>query len=152
MLTLRAYHLERHPGEVCLPGGHVEKNELHLEAVAREVEEEVGLSVDNIQWCSKSWDPLVSKSGTRVWPYLGFVKEPSSPLKLLRDEVEDAAWISLDKLFQKDLWTEDQYSLNAANSILRPRPVWTGWKHRSWGLTAGILALFVRRISGQIPY
>jgi len=31
-------------------------------------------------------------------------------------------------------------------------PVFKGWRLETWGLTAIVLAIFLRRISGQSPY
>lgn len=49
LFEVRAAHLERQPGEVCLPGGHVEAGEDGVQAAVRETCEELLVSADQIR-------------------------------------------------------------------------------------------------------
>jgi 8-oxo-dGTP pyrophosphatase MutT (NUDIX family) len=46
ILTRRASHLRNHAGQWALPGGHMEAGESPEDTVLRELEEEVGLTLD----------------------------------------------------------------------------------------------------------
>ena len=49
LFEVRARHLERQPGEVCLPGGHVEPGEDGILAAVRETCEELLVAADQIR-------------------------------------------------------------------------------------------------------
>jgi 8-oxo-dGTP pyrophosphatase MutT (NUDIX family) len=148
LLTYRSEELKHHPSEVCLPGGRVEDEagESHATALDRELFEEVGIPMGLVEWEPRAWDSLVSLHGFQVFPYLGFLERQKCPseFRLQEDEVCDAAWLSLERLFDKANWSVETRSVKM--------PVWKGWKHKTWGLTAAFLALFERRISGCTPY
>ncbi len=156
LLTLRSRELKHHSGQVCLPGGWVEEAERQapLRALDREFEEEVGIASGSIEWEDAPWDPLMSRHGVSVSPYLGFMDRAGNLESELSfsPEVSEGAWLDLGSLFDPKCWQlRDFISGSGAQARVRPLPIWLGWNHVTWGLTAGFLALFVRRISGRPP-
>jgi NAD+ diphosphatase len=82
------------PGRFSILAGFVEPGESAEGAVAREVAEEVGLTVTDIRYVS-----------SQPWPFpqslmVGFVAraEGAQPLRLDPDEIEEARWFSRDEL------------------------------------------------------
>ncbi len=53
LYTKRTAHLSSHAREVCFPGGRVDDSETEVEAALRETNEELGISIDNVDiWAS----------------------------------------------------------------------------------------------------
>ena len=86
------------PGRYSILAGFVEPGESAEAAVAREVEEEVGLRVTDVRYV-----------GSQPWPFpqslmLGFVAraESAGDLVLDPDEIEEAHWFSREQLLEGD--------------------------------------------------
>ena len=47
ILTKRASHLKHHPGQIAFPGGKVEAGESFADALVRELQEELGITIYN---------------------------------------------------------------------------------------------------------
>ena len=81
------------PGVYSTLAGFVEAGESVEQCVAREVFEEVGLEVDNLEYL-----------GSQGWPFphslmLGFyARYRSGEIVMQADEIEDARWFALDDL------------------------------------------------------
>jgi 8-oxo-dGTP pyrophosphatase MutT (NUDIX family) len=61
------------PGVVCLPGGHVKKNESKDEALKRELHEEFGIEVKGLKFICKNF--YVASNGERQNAYCFLVKD-----------------------------------------------------------------------------
>ena len=53
VFEVRAFNLRHQPGDICLPGGKVEKGETPQEASIRETMEELNLKRDDIKFIGK---------------------------------------------------------------------------------------------------
>ncbi|MGH7279023.1 MAG: NAD(+) diphosphatase [Candidatus Rokuibacteriota bacterium] len=90
LLTRKA---EWAPGRYALVAGFVDNGESLEGAVQREVHEEVGLDVDEVQYV-----------GSQNWPFpsqlmVGFVaRYAGGEVRIDRDELEDARWFPVDAL------------------------------------------------------
>jgi len=86
---------------ICFPGGHVEKGESFTESAAREVLEETGLTVKNLQLCGTvNWVHMDDNSRYVVLCY-----KTSDFCGELKDETEEGKvfWADKDKVCQMDL-------------------------------------------------
>jgi len=155
LLTLRSALLKLHPSEVCLPGGQADEEDEFdlLKTLDREIEEEMGISKNSVEWISQPWDNLKSRSGIEVFPYLGFLESSSESERLAFNwEVERAEWIPLAKLFDERLWGQRKLARALSGRPVQTLPFWEGFSPLVWGLTAGFLWFFRERISGRAPY
>jgi NAD+ diphosphatase len=91
LLLARSPHTP--PGMYSVLAGFVEPGETLEEAVAREVMEEVGISLRNVHYF-----------GSQPWPFphslmIGFTAEHArGEIQIDRKEIEDANWYSIDRL------------------------------------------------------
>ena len=67
LLTRRAGHMRNHAGQWALPGGRIDAGETPEEAALREMQEEVGLHLDD-QHVLGRLDDFVTRSGYQITP------------------------------------------------------------------------------------
>ncbi|GHJ87157.1 hypothetical protein NliqN6_3559 [Naganishia liquefaciens] len=76
LLEVRSSNMRSHGGEVSFPGGKWDKTDASLlDAAIRETSEELGVSVDQIEYLGQFAEPEVSYKGLVVWPFLAFVHQ-----------------------------------------------------------------------------
>ena len=74
MLTVRSKNLNSHPGQISLPGGSQEPDDLDVVATAlRESEEEIGLARSNVEVIGRLGD-MALPSGFQVTPIIGLIE------------------------------------------------------------------------------
>ncbi|XP_045478020.1 mitochondrial coenzyme A diphosphatase NUDT8 [Harmonia axyridis] len=137
LYTLRTSKLKNHRGEVSFPGGMIDDSDKDVtEAALRETREELGI----VPECVDVWGSgrqLVARGKTTVTPVLGYIKKnfKIKDLKLSRDEVDDAFYVTLEDLCNPKLYRHTQFRQDDTTFNM---PVFTGGKYRIWGLTAVI--------------
>lgn len=144
ILTQRPEFLRVHPGQVAFPGGKIDDTDVgEIEAALREAHEELALSPHHVKIIGIT-DTYYSGSGYRISPVVGVIPPD---LKLTANPHEVADWFEVPLNFLVD----------PANSIKKTAP-WMGrerqyydmeWQgRRIWGVTAGIIMNFARRLNG----
>jgi 8-oxo-dGTP pyrophosphatase MutT (NUDIX family) len=144
ILTQRPTWLRSHAGQVAFPGGKVDADDVDAVAAAlREAEEEIGLPPERVEVLGEA-DTYYTGSGYRIAPIIGIIP-PDLALTANPEEVED--WFEVPLAFLLDpanakvesgFWqghARQYYDMN-----------WQG--RRIWGVTAGIIANFARRLNG----
>lgn len=97
----RALNMSAQPGEICFPGGGVERKDNNLLATAlRETEEEIGATKDNLEIIAPL-DVLVMPFNAIIYPFLGYIND-CSRLKPNPDEVEKCLFIPLQELLKQE--------------------------------------------------
>lgn len=89
---------------IIFPGGHVESNESVAESMIREIKEETGLTISNLQFCGiKDW---IEFDGSR---YMVFLYKTSTYSGSLQSSSEgEIFWMPLEELKAKEtLWHLD---------------------------------------------
>lgn len=99
VMTERSSNLADHKGEVCFPGGRVEKNETHVNAALREAEEEIGIDKERIRVIGRLSDAW-SGSAFHLVPFVGW-HQGKPELKRNPDEVEKIIIFDLNELIYK---------------------------------------------------
>ena len=98
LYEVRAERLSRQPGEICFPGGLIEKGETPLECALRETEEEIGVKADSIRIISKL-DSVFSAGGSQIHCFLGVIEQ--GDIDFSRDEVAEVFTVDLEELAGK---------------------------------------------------
>ncbi|KZL88840.1 NUDIX hydrolase [Clostridium magnum] len=70
VFEVRAFCLRQQPGDICLPGGKVEKGESPEVASIRETTEELNLKIDDIEFIG-SMDYVVTPYNFIIYPFIG---------------------------------------------------------------------------------
>ncbi|KJS11341.1 MAG: NUDIX hydrolase [Desulfotomaculum sp. BICA1-6] len=98
LFEVRSMLLHRQPGEICFPGGRVERHELDNPAAAavRETAEELGLQCNDIELLAPM-DLMITPMGTVTYPYVGYILSPER-IKPNREEVESTFTVPLSFL------------------------------------------------------
>ena len=159
LLTRRTLDVVQSPGEVCLPGGHLEEGESVVDAALREVEEEVGITKHHITVLSGELPSMIARSrrvdrgGIAVTPVVAILHSPCE-LKLCPREVESAFWAPVDMFLQSvhpsTKFRFDDGSVADIQHFIYHCPVSSGiyW---IWGLTANICILVSSIVLNQSP-
>lgn len=96
---MRADRLERHGGQVSLPGGVVEPGETYEQAALREAHEEVGLGLEHVRVLGALTPLDIPVSGFRLHPIVAAADIRPS-LKPSHAEVARILEVSLDELWE----------------------------------------------------
>ena len=138
ILTTRSKDLPSHPGQVCFPGGKLEKTDKNIiECAKREAFEEVGIKNDQINLLGQL-DDCITGTNFKVTPVLGLIDSNYIPV-LQEKEVADIFEVPLDYFIEKNNqkieyanYKDKSYSYYQYN-----------WKNKKiWGSTARIIVNF----------
>lgn len=95
LYEVRAAGLRRQPGEVCFPGGAVEKGETKKQCAIRETCEELGLKRKDVSVLAEL-DVLLTYSNFTMYPFLGTIPyERIDEAKFSKNEVEEIFYVPL---------------------------------------------------------
>ncbi len=142
LLTRRAGHLSRNPGEVCFPGGKWEEHDESLLVTAlRESHEEVGLAPEMVEVIGRL-KPLVARTGLNVMPYVGII-DANLHLQPTSDELDSVFKVPLQYFMDQRNVTPFLYKFNDTE-LSFPSFVYEGYT--IWGLTAYIIVDMVNSV------
>ena len=142
LLTRRAKHLSRNPGEVCFPGGKWEEDDASLLATAlRESHEEVGLLPEWVDVIG-GLKPIVARSNLNVVPYVGII-DTNLDLQPTSDELDSVFRTPLRYFMDEKNITPYLHKFNGQEFSF-PGFVYEGYT--IWGLTAYIIVDMVNSV------
>ncbi|WP_203362570.1 CoA pyrophosphatase [Bacillus sp. REN10] len=165
LFQVRSLQMRNQPGEVCFPGGRIEKfDKSEFHTAIRETSEELGINPSDITQVF-SLDFIVSPFGTMIYPFAGCLL-PESTLKPNQDEVEQLFTVPLDYLLQHSpkkhhihfkVEPEENFPfdliIGGENYNWRPRKMEEYFYFYEdkiiWGLTARILKHFLDLLKDQ---
>ena len=143
LFTQRSKLLRRHAGEICFPGGKVDRDDRSVvETALREAREEVGLPSDRVRVLGIS-TPYISASGFFVVPVVGIVK-PSFTPRISRAEVEEVFEVNLENFLDTDRFS---YKMKTDRKKIRKSYQIQVKDRLIHGITAGILYQLSQRLS-----
>jgi 8-oxo-dGTP pyrophosphatase MutT (NUDIX family) len=136
LLTVRDRELQKHAGQVSLPGGRLEPDETMVEAALREASEEVGLDPGPVSVIGELSTLYVPVSGFAIHPVIGvsttrqdLVAADGEVGRIL--EVPIAALVDRDRLRPGARWHRGRF---------HDVPYFELCEERVWGATAMVLA------------
>ncbi len=144
LLTRRAGHLSSHSGEVSLPGGKCDREDLTLEHTAlRETWEEIGLESHLVE-VILALSVRATRQGMNVAPYVGIVPDKLD-LVPNYDELDAIFRMPLrflleDRRLRTDKFVRDGYT------YWSPAYEYEGFE--VWGFTARLLVEFLNQVGG----
>jgi peroxisomal coenzyme A diphosphatase NUDT7 len=166
LFEVRSMEMRRQPGEICFPGGRVDRSDPDVKHTAiRETTEELGIPMDEIRG-TVPLDYMVSPFGMIIYPFAGMLK-PSQPFKVNPKEVGEVFTVPLSYLLKtKPEIYKMNFRLEPENGFPFDRIAGGenyNWQTRSmeecfyyfedkviWGLTARILQHFIE-IVNELP-
>ncbi|MGE6752462.1 NUDIX hydrolase [Rossellomorea sp. NPDC071047] len=164
LFEVRSLNMRRQPGEICFPGGRIDRSDSDEKAAAiRETSEELGIHSDTITDVYPL-DYIVSPFGTIIYPYVGKINVSLKELKPNHAEVEEIFTTPLAYLQERE---PDLYNIKFKMEPEESFPFKQipggenyNWQARNmkehfyyyedkviWGLTARILHHFVKLLS-----
>lgn len=158
LMEVRSLHVKQ-PGEVCFPGGRIEKGETPEAAAVRETCEELGLNPEDIRIISEP-KPEIMSDGRRVWSVRAMIGyDAFKRIKPSEDEVAEVfllpvRWLECDPPEHYDLAEASDEDLPqllrqylAGYDVFRRTGETYYWEyedHGIWGLTARIIRKYLR--------
>jgi 8-oxo-dGTP pyrophosphatase MutT (NUDIX family) len=139
ILTVRANTLERHRGQVSLPGGGVDAGETFEQAALREANEEIGLRPDGVRIIGALTPLEIPVSGFRLHPVVAAIDE--RPRLSAQDrEVAEILEVPIDALIAPSSLTAPE-RIRDGGTLTTPAFAVAG--HEIWGATAMVLSEFL---------
>lgn len=139
VLTLRGDTLDRHSGQVSLPGGAIDPGETFEQAALREAHEEIALAVGDARVLGALTPVDIPVSGFRLHPIVATLDRPPA-LKAADGEVASILQVAVDALGDRSrLVTLER--VREGRTIAAPAFQVAGVQ--IWGATAMVLAEFL---------
>ena len=104
LLEVRSKTMESQPGEICFPGGHMEKNETPEEAALRETEEETGIPAGNVELIGPG-DTLNGYANYTLYTTMGIISYEDYKNAVISEEEVDELFLIPVNDFQKEVLT-----------------------------------------------
>ncbi len=155
LYEVRADHLKRQPGEICFPGGKLEKNETPEACAIRETCEELNIDEKNVKVIAKL-DYMLTYSNFTMYSYLGIIDyNVIKNSEINKDEVKEIFLVPVSYLMKNEpyiyefdvipnvgkdfpyemIQSEKGYNWRKGKSIV---PIYNFENHVIWGLTGRI--------------
>ena len=147
VLTQRAPHLPKHPGQISFPGGRAEPEDADLlDTARRETREEVGLEIARGDVLA-ALPRYATRTGYDVAPFVALVQPPAqwTPQE---SEVAEIFDVPLAQFLSADNWKRD--GARFGGSALRHWWAMDLEGRYLWGATAAMLHGFAERLCADL--
>jgi 8-oxo-dGTP pyrophosphatase MutT (NUDIX family) len=141
---VRSEKLNHQPGDVCLPGGKIDKNETPFEAAGREVMEELSISEKDFDILGEM-DYFISPYGSIMYPYVGILKR--TDFKPNHEEVKEMFKVPLSFFLNAKPLT---YEMNIGPHLTEEFPYHLVRGGRDYKFSKGKLTQYFYEYEGHI--
>lgn len=160
VLTKRHQNLNKHAGQISLPGGRQDPGETLEQTALRETMEEIGVGSNHIEVLGQLNPVYIPPSDFTVAPFVGWYngqgsssgqlknRQPKSVrpnFTLSETEVEQVIEASVSHLLAPEALSSGPIKID--NGSMREVPYYQVDQHQVWGATAIILSEFLERVS-----
>lgn len=146
-LTRRTDDVEKHKGQISLPGGAQERGESLLDTALRETWEEIGVRVEASAVLGSLSPIYVPPSGFLITPYVAAL--PDRPHFMPMDgEVAEMIEVPLSALFDPATVRRERWIVRGVEADV---PFFQIGPHRVWGATAMLLSEFAAVVETDDP-
>lgn len=147
VLTQRAAHLPKHPGQISFPGGRAEPEDRDLlDTARRETAEEVGLHIAREDVLA-ALPRYATRTGFDVAPFVALVQPPAQ-WQPQESEVAEIFDVPLECFLNADAWRRDGARFGGA--ALRHWWAMDLEGRYLWGATAAMLHGFAERLCADL--
>ena len=166
MFEVRSRTMESQPGEICFPGGHIEKGEDPLDCALRETEEETGIPISEIEVIGPA-DMICGYANYTLYSYAAVIPyEAYLNAQIAPDEVEELFLMPVEEFrnvpkveFIENIHTEIdphfpyekvRISKNYAWRVGQwPIPIYDFGDRIIWGLTAQLVGKMLQNLERE---
>lgn len=142
----RTETVDTHKGQIAFPGGLCDPvDQGRAESTAlRETEEEVGISTELVRVIGRL-PSLITTTAFSIQPVVGILKKPIRDVKLRlnENEIQEAMWISLEKLLEPNTYRKEYIHRGATQFSI---DVYQANHHRIWGATGSMTKNLLDRL------
>ena len=147
LFTLRAKHLNAHPGQVSFPGGKQDSRDINaLDTALRETNEEIGLHPKKVDILGRL-DQIISLYDYLVTPFVGLIPSEFKPSPNL-DEIDKVFKVPLSFFMNEDNHWSEEYSTASSKVIIHHFDFDC---YDIWGLTAKLILRFLEVGLDYVP-
>jgi 8-oxo-dGTP pyrophosphatase MutT (NUDIX family) len=143
--TVRSGALERHAGQVSLPGGVVEPGETFEQAALREAHEEVAMPLARLRLMGALTPIDIPVSGFRLHPVVAALEEHPR-LRPADSEVAEILEVPIAQLLERDTLVSIELARDGYTLVA---PAYRIGNHHIWGATAMVLAEFLEMLGRE---
>lgn len=135
------YVQDKHKGQIGFAGGKIEEGETELQAVIREVEEEIGVTEDKYTMLGNLSPLYIFVSNFLVHPFVAYANEE---LDFVLDPTEVASLIQWPIIkLQEGIFTKD---IQSGKDLIKDAPYYPLGEEILWGATSMITSEFLELI------
>ncbi len=142
LLTKRSHTVERHKGQISLPGGVVEPGESPLDAALRETSEEIGVRATDVTILGALDDEETVVSGFLLTPFVGSIPYPY-PLQVSPAEVHRVLEVPVRTLLDPRNVRAEEWNHHGERRTVY---FFTVGKDVVWGATARVIMRFLKAV------
>lgn len=137
----RSDKVKHHKNQIAFPGGKFDKDDKNLLKTAlREIEEEIGITENNIKILGRLDDTTTFVTNYIISPFIGLILNSGIQLKPNIDEISEIIKIPIDELLKKENFLTEEIEHNCRKYIIYK---YIYKDHIIWGATSRILKQFL---------